>query len=120
MSLDLQLLKIPVRDLARARAFYEVLLGSAPVFHSAEYGWSQFMVGSLPIALYRPGAGGGAGVMGHDLDFHLSAPDLEALLASVAPLAPDAAIHENADGSRSLEFRDPDGNGIKIMARVGP
>ncbi|WJY21509.1 VOC family protein [Fontisubflavum oceani] len=118
--ISLALLKIPVTDLHRARAFYTTLFETEPVFHSTEYGWTQFMLGKLPIALYTPGAGGGAGVPGHDLDFQLTSPDLEALKAQILPHAPDAAIHKNADGSQSLEFRDPDGNGLKIMARVDP
>ncbi len=118
--ISLALLKIPVTDQTRARAFYSALFGVEPVFHSADYGWTQFMVGQLPIALYTPGAGGGAGAVGYDLDFQLSAPDLVALRTQILPHASDATIHENADGSRSLEFRDPDGNGLKIMARVDP
>ncbi|MBO6603051.1 MULTISPECIES: VOC family protein [Rhodophyticola] len=118
--LSLALLKIPVTDLDRAKAFYSKLFEATPVFHSAEFGWTQFMLGSLPVALYIPGKGGGAGLPGHDLDFQLFAPDLPALKDRIEQDATGAEIHENADGSQSLEFRDPDGNGVKIMARVDP
>ncbi|MEJ6395368.1 hypothetical protein V8J82_19055 [Gymnodinialimonas sp. 2305UL16-5] len=114
--MKLAALKIPVTDAERAIAFYRVLFDSDPVFEAEEFGWVQFMLSDLPVALYVPGKGGGHGVPGHDLDFHLGAEALPEILARIVPQAPDAALHNNADGSQSLELTDPDGNALKIMA----
>ncbi|WP_299043767.1 VOC family protein [uncultured Tateyamaria sp.] len=115
MSLRLALLKIPVSDLARSVPFYETVLGQPAAFVAAEFGWAQFHHPEPGLALYVPGQGGGDRTPGGSVDFHLSAQDIDALRDRIAAIADTARIHENADGSRSLEFKDPDGNDIKIM-----
>ncbi|MEM6276319.1 MAG: VOC family protein [Pseudomonadota bacterium] len=115
MTLTLSLLKIPVTDLSRATSFYSEALGLEAVFTSVEYGWTQFDGPGPGLALYVPGKGGGDRAPGGSLDFHLASDSLDALLERAAAVAPDASIHANADGSRSLEFTDPDGNVVKIM-----
>ncbi|APX10426.1 VOC family protein [Tateyamaria omphalii] len=115
MSLHLALLKIPVSDLKRSVAFYEAVLGCNVDFVAQEFGWAQFSQPAPGLALYVPGAGGGNRSLGGSLDFHLSAPDLEATLERVRHVAETAKIYENADGSGSLELEDPDGNVLKIM-----
>ncbi|QBF29767.1 VOC family protein [Thalassococcus sp. S3] len=105
--------KIPVPDLETVLPFYRALIGGSPQFEAVEYGWVQL---TDDLALYVPGMGGGDGVSGHDTDFHLGHPDLKDLLARLSPLSKDAALHDNADGSQSLEVSDPAGNRLKIMA----
>ena len=104
-----------MRDLNRAVEFYCQGFGLTADFVSEDYGWAQLGGADIGLALYVPGKGGGDGVPGQDRDFHLVAPDLDGLLARIAPLAPDAAIATNDDGSRSLDVTDPDGNGLRIM-----
>ncbi|MEP0068204.1 VOC family protein [Pyruvatibacter sp.] len=118
MAIGLAFLKIPVTDLSRAVDFYCQGFGFTADFVSDEYGWAQLGGADIGLALYVSGKGGGDGMPGQDRDFHLLAPDLDALLAHVAPHAPAAAIATNDDGSRSLDVKDPDGNGLRIMEGV--
>lgn len=117
MTLGLAFLKIPVTDLGRAVDFYCTGFGLSADFVSDEYGWAQLGGAEMGLALYVSGKGGGDGVPGQDRDFHLAADDLEGLLARLTPLTAQAAIVENDDGSRSLDVKDPDRNGLRIMAR---
>lgn len=114
----LGLLKIPISEFERAVAFYETGLGLAKVFAAEEYGWAQFDADGLPIALYVTGKGGGNRSPGGSVDFHLVHADLDALRTRLIQSYPDcgAEVFENNDGSRSLEFSDPDGNELKVMA----
>ena len=74
------------------------------------------MAGETPLALYKPGMGGGNRQPGGSVDFHLAATDLEALRDRLNCYDPvlKAAIFKNDDGSETLEFSDPDGNEFKI------
>ncbi len=112
----LALLKIPVRDLSVAVPFYTALFARAPVFEAAEFGWAQFDMDGLGIALYVPGRGGGDRKPGGSVDFHLWSDGIDELADRLNGYADaGAAVFENADGSRSFECRDPDGNALKIM-----
>lgn len=115
--LTVSLLKIPVTDLERSLAFYQRSLGLRAVSAAIEYGWAQMEGAGIPLALYVPGRGGGNRSPGGSLDFHLEHDRLEVLIAVVRQVQPAANIFENGDGSRSLEFLDPDGNLIKVMER---
>lgn len=114
--LRLGLLKVPTPDLAQAIPFYTTLLDRTPEFVAEEFGWAQFG-GDPALALYVPGQGGGDRPPGGSVDFHLVHSDIDALCATLIQKHPEAGagIHENADGSRSLECRDPAGNLLKIM-----
>lgn len=113
---SLSLLKIPVSDIVVSAPFYRDGLGFEEQFVAEEYGWAQFQAGDLPIALYKPGMGGGNRTPGGSVDFHLSAPDLEALQAQMKAFDPalKVGIFTNDDGSETLEVADPDGNELKI------
>jgi catechol 2,3-dioxygenase-like lactoylglutathione lyase family enzyme len=115
--LGVGLLTIPVTDIDRSVSFYEEALGLAAKFVAAEYGWAQLDGASVAMALYVPGKGGGDRPPGGSVDFHLTHDRLDELHRTVRRAQPDAAVHSNDDGTRSLEFRDPDGNAIKIMQR---
>lgn len=117
MRLELNLIKVPVSDITRSVAFYETALDLTAEFSSAEYGWAQMGGASFSLALYVPNKGGGDRLPGGSVDFHLSHDDLASLHQQVARVASDAAIHANDDGTRSLEFSDPDGNLLKVMER---
>ena len=115
-SFELSLLKIPVLDITVSAPFYRDGLGLEEQFVAAEYGWAQFQAGDLPIALYKPGIGGGNRTPGGSVDFHLSAPDLEGLQMRLQAFDPTLkiGIFKNDDGSETLEFSDPDGNEIEV------
>jgi predicted enzyme related to lactoylglutathione lyase len=116
--LSLAFLKVPVTDLNRAVTFYTKALPLNLAFAAEEYGWAQLEAGELSLALYVPGKGGGNRTPGGSVDFQLHHPDLDALLATFKDNLPDvkAEIFENNDGSRSLEFTDPDSNELKILS----
>lgn len=113
--LKVALLKVPVTDLSRSVAFYEAALGLQAGFVAEAHGWAQLDGAGVPMALYVPGRGGGNRTPGGSVDFHLSHPALDQLSERAATVAPDAAVFVNDDGSASLEFRDPDGNLLKII-----
>jgi predicted enzyme related to lactoylglutathione lyase len=116
MALGVGLLKIPVSDVQVSASFYEAALGLQTKHLVEEYGWAQLDGATVALALYVSGKGGGNRLPGGTTDFHLTSRDLDALHARAIAVSDDVAIHENTDGSRSLEFTDPDGNCIKIMA----
>lgn len=116
--ISLSLLKIPVSNLNASVAFYEQALSLKAQFVVEEYGWAQLDGTDIAIALYVPGKGGGDRTIGGSVDFHLASRDLDALKDALPSNASDVGLHENADGSRSLEFRDPDGNLMKIMEQA--
>ena len=117
MSLGVALLKIPVSDLKMSVAFYEAALGLQATMVVEEFGWAQLDGVSVALALYLPGKGGGDRTLGGTVDFHLSHNHLDELHEQARKAVPDATTNDNADGSRSLEFSDPDGNIIKVMER---
>lgn len=112
------LLKVPVTDLVNSVAFYEQALGLQAQFVAEKYGWAQLDGATIALALYVPGKGGGDRTPGGSVDFHLHHPDLDALHGGLPQIAEHVGLHENDDGSRSLEFCDPDGNLIKVMQQA--
>ena len=115
--LSVALLKVPVADIDQAVPFFRDGLGLTPHFVAADYGWADFQIGDLTLALYVPGRGAGNRTPGGSVDFHLSATDLESIQARLLAYDPTVIVdlHENNDGSQSLEFVDPNGNEWKIM-----
>lgn len=114
------LIKVPVTDIDRSTTFYGALLDLKPAVQAPEFGWAHFEAEALTLALYVPGQGGGDRTPGGSVDFNLAVVDLGPVQARMADFAPDAAIHDNDDGSVSLELTDPDGNTLKIMGPAKP
>lgn len=117
-TFTLSMLKVPVSDITASARFYRDGLGFQELFVVEEYGWAQFQAGDIPIALYKPGMGGGNRTPGGSVDFHLASTDLSALQARLKAFDPEleVGIFKNDDGSETLEFSDPDGNTFKIGA----
>lgn len=116
---QLALLKIPVTEIDRSVAFYRDALDFEEQFVSSEYGWAQLLAGDLPLALYKPGMGGGDGTVGGSLDFHLAMhherfDGLAKRLQEQGHLVEDT-VHQGDDGSTFVDVYDPDGNTLKIM-----
>lgn len=122
-NFELALLKIPVTSIKHAAAFYGDVLGMHEEFVMEEYGWAQFKAGELPLALYKPGMGGGDATPGGSTGFHLTllgeAFDSLAKKLSDSGALVDDQVHTGDDNSTFLEARDPDGNTLKVM-RMGP
>lgn len=115
----LSLLKVAVRDIDRAAAFYREVLAMTPDFVAAEYGWAQLVAGDLALALYVPGEGGGDGRVGGAAGFHLALPgnafDELAVRALEHGALVDGRVHRGADGTTFVDVRDPDGNIVKVF-----
>lgn len=118
---SVMLVKVPVSDVAKAATFYCEVLGLESEFVAAEYGWAQLKTGNLPIALYEPGKGGGAGVAGNCDSLHLSVSNLELLRQRLSDnqIDPDTIQHKGNDGTVYLELNDPDGNTLKVFLQQG-
>ncbi|MDB5328751.1 MAG: hypothetical protein JWM57_4320 [Phycisphaerales bacterium] len=115
---QLTLLKIPVSDITRSAAFYAETLKWEPQFVADEYGWAQFDAGGLPVALYKPGMGGGDGKPGGSTGFHLAVP-ADAFSALAADLLSkgvlvDNRVQQGDDGTTYVQLCDPDGNVLNI------
>lgn len=113
--LHIAMIKVPVTDIDAAAAFYSRLLDLEPAVQAPEFGWAHFEAEALTLAVYRPGTGNGDRSPGGSVDFSLAAADLGPVQARMANLCPDAVIHDNDDGSVTLELSDPDGNLLRIM-----
>jgi predicted enzyme related to lactoylglutathione lyase len=114
----LGLLKIPVSDIARSAAFYRDALKLKEEFVAPQYGWAQFSAGELPLALYKPGMGGGDGQIGGSTGFHLSLPgeQFDGLAEDLIKrgVIVDGRIQRGDDGTIYVQVKDPDGNVLNI------
>jgi len=118
----LSLLKVPVSDVVRSVAFYRDAMGFAEGFVAEEYGWAQMSAGSLSVALFVPGMGGGDATLGGSAWFHLAlaAPEFDVLaecLQATEALA-EGRVHRGNDGTVFVDVLDPDRNVLKII-RIG-
>jgi catechol 2,3-dioxygenase-like lactoylglutathione lyase family enzyme len=117
----LSILKIPVSDIKRSANFYRDALGFQEEFVAEQYGWAQLHAGELPLALYKPGKGGGTGRIGGSTGFHLSLPPkrFDALADRLLKrgVLVENMVHRSDDGSTFIDVRDPDGNTLAISRR---
>lgn len=115
----IQMLKVPVSNVAASAQFYAEHLGFTLEFAAAEYGWAQLSAADVSLALYQPGMGGGNGQIGGSVDFHLSLPEkaFDFLAADLLEkgLLVDDMVHTGNDGSAFIDVLDPDENIIKVM-----
>lgn len=120
VKLNVQMVKIPVSDIARAVPFYRDVLGLSEDFVMADYGWAQLRAGNLPIALYVPSMGGGNGAVGQTDFVHFITSHVEEFREQLhnANIDPDKHLHTGDDNSQYFELSDPDGNTFKIMLQM--
>jgi catechol 2,3-dioxygenase-like lactoylglutathione lyase family enzyme len=96
---------IAVSDIARARQWYERLLGAAPSFlpHATEAVW-QVGEHRFVYIVERPDRAGGAVQL-------LFVSDLDARVSAIAARGIEPAERESYEnGVRKITYRDPDGN----------
>jgi predicted enzyme related to lactoylglutathione lyase len=110
MIKGLRTVKVPVTDLARARAWYAEVFGVAPYFDQPFY--VGFAIGGFELGLVpdgTPGTGGAVAYWGVD--------DIEAEVARI--LALGASVHEAiqdvGEGIRVAELKDPFGNVLGLI-----
>ncbi len=115
MTFTIGLVKIPVSDFARARAFYADVLGLTEAFASAEYGWAQYDTGAVPLCLYVAGRSGGTGTPGGETGVQLRVADVRALHAGLtARGATPGPLDLGDDGTSTFDLADPDGNRLQV------
>ena len=116
----INLIKIPVTNFPRARAFYRDILGLEEEFAVDEYGWAQYKTEPIPLCLYAVGMGGGEGKPGNETNFHLAVDDAkqayELLKSRGATLPTDLVTSD--DGGSFFIVADPDNNTFKITQRT--
>jgi predicted enzyme related to lactoylglutathione lyase len=119
-SVGISLVKVPVTDLTRSLRFYEMLFGGKPEFASEAHGWAQFNLGTLTVALYATGFGEDDRRPGGALDFHLLVSELDSLRERLSKrgCASTGGLLYGANGSRSMDLTDPDGNVLRLCERL--
>jgi len=115
--MKLLMVKIPVSDIDKVVPFYRDVLGLKEEFIAPQYGWAQFSMGDIPLALYVSGQGGGNGVVGACDSVHLVADDANSFRQRLvdASIDADTFLHTGNDGTVFYELKDPDGNTIKVF-----
>ncbi len=108
-------LRVPVRDLAAARDFWTALLGRPPAEEAPDGRSARYHVDGLDLDLFV--AADGTSRPRGALDFELDHDDLGKLQARL-PQDAAAEIRKTADGGRSLEAIDPDGNRVTVVWRM--
>ncbi len=116
-TLSLNIIKLPVKDLKRAVAFYRDKLGFQELFVVEEYGWGQLQRDQVPLALYLPGKGGGDRPVGGSADFHFSVDDIVELAKEWMEKGADLGqgLVSGDDTTVFLEFPDSEGNVLKVI-----
>ncbi len=115
---------ILVRDMAAMRRFYEDVL-RFPLTRELSAGWIEYQIGSVTLALSRPGrtakdAPTPKGSASLQLAFKVDVDDVdrcaeELLRHGVELLEPPT---NQPFGHRTLFFRDPDGNLLEVYAEI--
>ena len=108
----LDLLRVPVGDLAAAEPFWTALLGRPPVSVDETAGTARYDIDGLDILVVRDPAGAG-----RPLGFHLSHDDPDQLLARL-PASAKGRIEDDPGGGRSLQAHGPDGTPVRVRWRA--
>ena len=123
LAYQLSLLKIPVSDVGRSADFYRDVLRLKQEFVAAQYGWAQFSAGDIPLAVYKPGMGGGDGKIGGSTGFHLALPpeSFDTLAADLIKrgVCIDNQVNRGDDGTVFVLVRDPDRNVLNVSHAAG-
>ena len=114
------LVKIPVTDFKVATDYYRDVIGLEEEFAVEAYGWAQYKTSNLPLCLYVTGKGGGDGVPGGEIGFHLTVDQIEAFYAAVKERGGrfGSEIVKSDDGGMFFVLSDPDGNSFKVVQSI--
>jgi predicted enzyme related to lactoylglutathione lyase len=112
---------IPVRDLARADAFYGETLGLKRNPNSGER-WVEFEVGDVTLALISPAAmGPDFEPEPHSMPIALRVEDVEEARASLEAKGVEFGQSTIDSGVCHIAgFKDPDGNSLILHRRYAP
>jgi len=114
-SATLALVKLPVRDFARARGFYRDRLGLREEFAVEAYGWAQYRLGDQRLCLYAVGLGGGDGVPGGDRGLHIGVGDITGCRSLLVHRGVACgAMEATDDGGLTFVVTDSEGNRLTI------
>ncbi|MCA9787927.1 MAG: VOC family protein [Candidatus Cloacimonetes bacterium] len=116
-QLSLNILKLPVQEMARAVAFYRDMLGFRLLFQVEEFGWAQLDRDGIALALYLPGEGGGDRTPGGSADFHLICDNLVEFWRELLQrgLELEEGIVSGEDTTAFIDLPDSEGNIIRII-----
>lgn len=105
MILGLRTISYPVKDLAKAKAWYTEVLGTAPYFDQPFY--VGFEVGGFELGLIPDGEAGTAGAVAY-----WGVDNIEAEAARIVGLGAKwhAAIQDVGEGIKVADLVDPFGN----------
>jgi catechol 2,3-dioxygenase-like lactoylglutathione lyase family enzyme len=112
--------RVPVRDIAKAKHFYGEILGLAENPNSPGDDWIEYEAGNVTIAVMTPDA--------HDYEFAPLPPGTLALRVSDVAAAKEkleaagVQVNEmwNSGVCHGAGFSDPDGNRILLHRRYAP
>jgi predicted enzyme related to lactoylglutathione lyase len=110
MIKGLRTVKVPVTDLARAKAWYGEVFGAAPYFDQPFY--VGFAIGGFELGLVPDGAPGALGAVAY-----WGVDDIEADVKRILALGASEheAIQDVGEGIRVAELKDPFGNVLGLI-----
>jgi predicted enzyme related to lactoylglutathione lyase len=110
MIKGLRTVKVPVTDLARAKAWYGEVFGAAPYFDQPFY--VGFAIGGFELGLVPDGTPGAQGAVAY-----WGVDDIEAEVARILALGASdiEPIQDVGEGIRVAELKDPFGNVLGLI-----
>ena len=110
MIKGLRTVKVPVTDLARAKAWYGEVFGTAPYFDQPFY--VGFAIGGFELGLVPDGVPGTAGSVAY-----WGVDDIDAAVARILALGAveHSPIQDVGEGIRVAELQDPFGNVLGLI-----
>jgi catechol 2,3-dioxygenase-like lactoylglutathione lyase family enzyme len=113
-------IRVPVRDIEKAKHFYGEVLGLAESTNSPAEDWIEFEAGNVTLAVVTPHT--------HDSEFAPLPPgtialrvrDVAAAKAKLEAAGIDVNDMWDSGVCHGAGFRDPDGNAILLHRRYAP
>ena len=117
--LGVDYIRIPVKDIERAKDFYGRVLGLTPGPSQLE-DWVEFEAGNVTLAVMMPESHGDDFQLLMPSSFALGVPDVAAAKAQLEAEGVEVADVWDSGVCRGAGFFDPDGNRILLHHRYAP
>src|SRR5262245_7838038 len=113
-------IRVPAKDMARAREFYEGILGLEPSSNSPGDTWVEYLAGNVTLALMTPETSG--------LEFAglplatiaLRVPDVAAAKEELERVGVETSQIWDSGVCKMIDVKDPSGNGVLLHRRYAP